>query len=55
MIHGFFTYIIPHTYAKDKVLEELQLLRFPEPRSVRVYDSPPPLSPLLPMANRGWA
>ena len=48
MIHGFFTYIIPHTYAKDKVLEELQLLRFPEPRSVRVYDSPPLPLPIPP-------
>lgn len=44
LVHGFFTYLVPHTYAKDKVLAELNLLKISNPAAAKVFKEPPPPS-----------
>lgn len=46
-VHGFFTYAVPHTYAKDKILAELKLLKIPNPTAAQVFKEPPPPLPLV--------
>ena len=48
IVHLFFTYAVPQTYAKDKVLAELKLLRISNPASVEVFRNPPLPAPLDP-------